>query len=105
MENSWGHILIVVATIESLAEIILGLRDDKGVWNRKLAIALSVGIVVSLLIPDFDAYRAIGISVFPPVAGRILTGILASRGAKMFHDFLGIVETYKNNLKNNVAAK
>ncbi len=97
------NLLIAAATIESIAEVLLGLRTSEGKWNVKLTITLVIGVLVALIMPDFDAYKALGITVVPPIAGRLLTGIIASRGAKLFHDFLSIVEAYKINLKNDSA--
>lgn len=93
-------LIFAAVVIESIAEIILGLRGADGRWNSKLITALVVALAVALVMPQFDAFAALGIKVVPPIAGRILTGIMASRGAKLFHDFLSTVEAFKNNLKS-----
>lgn len=93
---------IALVTIEGLAEIAMSFRNPDGKPNWKLIVTLIIGVAVAMLMPEFDVYKAVGVNIFPPIAGRILSGILASRGAKLFHDFLGIVEAYKVSLKSAV---
>lgn len=93
-------ILIILATVEAIAEIVTSVWTRSGGVNGKLATTIAVGIGVALVIPSFDLFALFGIAVWPPIAGRVLSGILASRGAKLVHDFLGIVEGYKKSLRN-----
>jgi hypothetical protein len=92
-------VLVALATIEGLTEIATSIYKD-GVLDRKLLFQVLAGVAVALVIPGFDFFAAAGVSVWPPIMGRILSGVLGARGAKLFHDFLGTVEGIKNLAKN-----
>ena len=101
MPTTTPAIAVAVATIEALSELVFGLWDTQAKrWNVKGVVSILIGVIIAVLIPAFNLYSTVGIEVFPPIAGRILTGILASRGANWFHDFLRLMQAWKDSTKN-----
>jgi hypothetical protein len=84
-------ILVVAAMIvESVWETF------KMIWQEgKLSIdkigALILGVLIAIA-GSLDLPKLVGINLFIPFLGMILTGVLMSRGANFVHDLLGKIQ-------------
>lgn len=81
--------LTLAVTVEALVEYAKTIITGKD----KKAIALQIGaLAVSILLcvlTGADIYAALGVPFVYPIAGCILTGVFASRGANYASDILG----------------
>ncbi len=91
--------VVLAITTEALTEYI---KLMIGAITRKkyravavCGIALAVSVTLCIM-ADADIYSAIGVSFSSPLAGQILTGIFASRGANYVSDFLGRISGQKS---------
>ena len=87
-------IVVLAITVEALVEYAKSIEKMAVEHNKRpLVIQLGalVAAVVLCLITGADLYNWLGVLPMPPIAGQILTGILASRGANFISDFIGRV--------------
>lgn len=85
-------ILIVAILVEALWENIkLIYQDNKINWQQLIILAIS--IVVSIL-TKINIFKVLNIEIVE-IAGSLLTGILISRGANVFHDVFKKIEKLK----------
>lgn len=94
--------LLVIAV---LAEAVW--ETCKMVWqNGKLNIDRVGALVVGLLLAigtGLDLMFMVGIPIKIPYVGRILTGLLISRGANFVHDILQSINNIQQNSKDHEA--
>lgn len=70
-------------------------ETSKLIWQQgKLDIdrigAVLIGILLAL-VTGLDLFELIGLQISIPLLGKILTGLLLSRGANFMHDIIGSV--------------
>lgn len=58
-----------------------------------------VGILLALL-TGMDIFKALGMPLYVPLVGNILTGLLLSRGANFMHDIIGSMNGLYSKNKN-----
>ena len=79
-------VLILALIAESIWETL------KMIWNKgKISVdrigAILVGILLSVL-TGMDVMELVGMPMFIPYIGTILTGVLISRGSNFVHDIM-----------------
>jgi len=84
-------ILILAITVEALVEYFKLIVIEKTInWKQIAAIVLSVFLAVAA---NVDLYQILKINFIIPYVGIVLTGILFSRGANFFADFVKLTQT------------
>lgn len=61
--------------------------------------ATVIGILLAL-ITGLDLFETLAVPISIPVIGKVLTGLLISRGANFMHDIIGNMNTVYTNNKN-----
>jgi len=86
-------LLVVAAVVEAIWETC------KMLWQKgKLAVDLIGAVLLAILLciaASVDFFEFIGIPLCIPYLGKVLSGLLISRGANFVHDFLKLVEGLK----------
>ena len=76
----------------------------KMIWqNGKISIDSLGAIVISELLAistGMNIFSAVGISLYVPYLGIILTGLLISRGSNFMHDLLASISNIQRNTKS-----
>lgn len=80
-------------------------ETSKLIWQQgKIDIdrigAVLIGILLALL-TGIDIFQSLGIPISIPLLGKVLTGLLLSRGANFMHDIIGSMNSmYIRNKRN-----
>lgn len=86
--------VLVEATVQTLKPIW-----EKGKRTPDYYVSLIVGFLASIgttYLANVDIFEAMGVPlVKAPIVGVILTGIILTRGANIFHDILKLIEQAK----------
>jgi len=91
---------ILVALIgEALWETSKLLWQQGKVNVDRIGIVL-VGILLAI-VTGLDLFEALGMPLWVPLLGKILTGLLLSRGANFMHDIIGSMNTIYTKSKSN----
>lgn len=90
--------------LASIAEALW--ETTKLVWERgKINVdrigAIAVGILIALA-AKIDLFDLIEVPISVPYLGRILTGLMLSRGANFLHDLVGSISTVYANGRNRI---
>ncbi len=90
--NFW-QLLVVALVVEALWETC------KMFWQNGKLSADRIGAVVFgiflCIAAGVDFFSLIGLPLFVPYAGLVLSGLLVSRGANFVHDLFGAIEGNK----------
>lgn len=86
----FGTVVAVAVVLEAVITNIAWVIDGKFDWKR--IASLAGGIVLAVLF-QVDVLGGIGLTSTVPFVGQILTGILISRGANVFYDFVKMLKT------------
>lgn len=93
-------VFVALFTIEAIVEVATkALPTLLASDNRKIAAAFIVAVGVAFMLPDFDLFHLVGVTVVPWWAAKILTGFIASRGSQAVHDFLALGQGVKDAVK------
>lgn len=85
----FGTVVAVAVTLEAVITNIAWAIEGKFDWKR--VSSLIGGIVLAVLF-QVDVLGGIGLTSNVPFVGQILTGILVSRGANVFYDFVKAIK-------------
>jgi len=83
-------IFILAITVEALVEYAKLIFQKEINWKQIGAIAVAIGLSLAA---STDLYAILGVTFRVPYLGMILTGILFSRGANAFADFVKLAQT------------
>lgn len=79
-----ARVLIFAILSEALWETLKPVwrpeKRDAGWWGP-LVVSVALAVLAGI-----DLFSAVGMPLLHPVAGMVLTGVLASRGSKVLHD-------------------
>lgn len=85
-------ILIVAILVEALWENIkLIYQDNKINWQQLIILAISIAVSI---LTKINVFEILNIEIIE-IVGSMLTGILISRGANIFHDVFKKIEKLK----------
>lgn len=71
-----------------------------GKFNIDRIGALLIGILLAIL-TGLDMFELTGMPISIPLVGKILTGLLLSRGANFMHDIIGSINNVYSSNKSN----
>lgn len=86
----FGTVVAVAVVLEAVITNIAWAIEGKFDWKR--IASLAGGIVLAVLF-QVDVLAGIGLTSTVPFVEQILTGILISRGANVFYDFVKMLKT------------
>lgn len=80
-------LIVVAITVEALVEYIWTeiIVEHKLHWKQFIAMILGIALALAA---NVDLYSVVGVTFAVPYLGNILTGIVFSRGANYFADFV-----------------
>jgi len=86
--DAFGAVFLLAVAIEALIQIIKSwLPSDVSTPGWLWPVVAAVIGVALCLLADVDLLRLGGVDLRSPPVGKVLTGILISRGASFLHDF------------------
>ena len=89
--------LLIAFIVEAVWETLKMIWED-GKLNIDRIGAIIIGLLLALG-TRLDLLELVGIPVYIPYLGTILTGLLISRGANFAHDLLDTVSSLSQDLK------
>lgn len=81
---NFAQLVVIAILVEAIWENLKMVYDKEKI-NVNMIGSLLLGILICVL-ANIDIFEIVGIGLFIPVIGSILTGIIVSRGANFVND-------------------
>lgn len=87
------QLMVIAVLVEAIWEN-LKMVYDKNKINVSMIGCLLLGMIICVL-GRLDIFKMVGLELYIPVVGSLLTGIICSRGANALHDLLKRIKSIK----------
>jgi len=97
--SAFKQVVVAAFLVEAIVTNVKPIYDKEKGWNIDMIASILLGILVCVG-AGVDLFSLIGIPFQIPFVGAVLTGLLISRGANVFHDILSSLGSWAGMMRS-----